>query len=85
MKHIKLETKNYTTGIKFILISAFLFSFCFLIESKNSISYPDQDKDTKWIPYTLPWDDMPIDLSYIYKNDIPYPVGYERVAGMGKN
>ena len=71
MKHIKLETKNYTTGIKFILISAFLFSFCFLIESKNSISYPDQDKDTKWIPYTLPWDDMPIDLSYIYKNDIP--------------
>ncbi|MCK9410667.1 MAG: hypothetical protein M0Q53_00105 [Prolixibacteraceae bacterium] len=25
----------------------------------------------KTIPYTLPWDDMPIDLSFIYKNEKP--------------
>lgn len=25
----------------------------------------------KTIPYTLPWDDMPIDLSFMYKNDKP--------------
>ncbi|MGI6574090.1 MAG: hypothetical protein ACOX19_12025 [Fermentimonas sp.] len=24
-----------------------------------------------WIPYTLPWDDMPLDLSFVYKNDKP--------------
>ena len=71
MKHIKLETKKYTAGIKFYLISMLLFSFCFLVESKNSILYPDQGKNSKWIPYTLPWDDMPLDLSFVYKNDMP--------------
>ncbi len=25
----------------------------------------------KWIPYTLPWDDMPVDLSCVYKADKP--------------
>jgi len=25
----------------------------------------------KWIPYTLPWDDMPIDLSSVYKDEKP--------------
>src|SRR5690554_746979 len=35
-------------------------------------SLQSQNNEVKrWIPYTLPWDDMPIDLSYIYKNDIP--------------
>ena len=35
-------------------------------------SLQSQNNEVKrWIPYTLPWDDMPLDLSFVYKNDIP--------------
>ncbi|MGI6574092.1 MAG: hypothetical protein ACOX19_12035 [Fermentimonas sp.] len=71
MKQIKLEMKQRVPRVKFCLVAIILFAFCFLIEGKSSTSYPDQDKGSKWIPYTLPWDDMPLDLSFIYKNDKP--------------
>ena len=71
MKQIKLEMKQRVPRVKFCLVAILLFAFCFLAEGKSSTSHPDQDKSSRWIPYTLPWDDMPLDLSFIYKNDKP--------------
>lgn len=62
---------KYTTFLKFYLALALLLSFSFSLKSENSVSYAEQDKNPKWIPYTLPWDDMPLDLSFIYENDKP--------------
>lgn len=53
------------------LMVLFLFShFC----NGNVLSSADSGQNgnmKKTIPYTLPWDDMPIDLSFMYKNDKP--------------
>lgn len=53
------------------LMVLFLFShFC----NGNILSSADSGQNggmKKTIPYTLPWDDMPIDLSFMYKNDKP--------------
>jgi len=38
--------------------------------SNNLITEKD-NLTRKTIPYTLPWDDMPIDLSFVYKNEKP--------------
>jgi hypothetical protein len=40
------------------------------------------DTVRKTIPYTLPWDDMPIDLSFVYKNEKPAGIhGFLKVEG----
>lgn len=53
------------------LMVLFLFShFC----NGNVLPPADSGQDggmKKTIPYTLPWDDMPIDLSFMYKNEKP--------------
>lgn len=53
------------------LMVLFLFShFC----NGNILPPADSGQNgnmKKTIPYTLPWDDMPIDLSFMYKNDKP--------------
>jgi len=58
----------------------FLFVFLLLLLSSSSTkeelrSLPEapvqEDKKPKTIPYTLPWDDMPIDLSFIYSKEKP--------------
>lgn len=53
------------------LMVLFLFShFC----NGNVLPPADSGQNggmKKTIPYTLPWDDMPIDLSFMYKNDKP--------------
>ena len=56
-----------------ILILALVFQ---LTSAGNSVNIdPDlpEQSDTirKTIPYTLPWDDMPIDLSFIYEKEKP--------------
>jgi hypothetical protein len=71
MRQIKQKTKKRVSNVKFCLVTMVLFSFCLLAEGKSPTSHPDQDKNSKWIPYTLPWNDMPLDLSFIYKNDKP--------------
>ncbi len=71
MRQIKQKTKKRVSNVKFCLVTMVLCAFCLLAEGKSSTSYPDQDKNSKWIPYTLPWNDMPLDLSFIYKNDKP--------------
>lgn len=53
------------------LMVLFLFShFC----NGNVLPPADSGQDggmKKTIPYTLPWDDMPVDLSFMYKNEKP--------------
>ena len=64
----------YCYRIKFCLSAIVLFLFCSLENGSSQIpsSDPGQDKNArKMIPYTLPWDDMPVDLSFVYKNDKP--------------
>ncbi len=47
----------------FILLISLLF-LPFSLQSQHAES-------KRWIPYTLPWDDMPLDLSFVYENDKP--------------
>jgi hypothetical protein len=37
----------------------------------NSDTTEQGDRIRKTIPYTLPWDDMPIDLSFVYEKEKP--------------
>lgn len=62
---------KYTTCLKFYLVFTLLLSISFSVESENSVLYSEQDNNPRWIPYTLPWDDMPLDLSFIYEDDKP--------------
>ena len=61
--------KNRLKRYKNLYIAAMvLFLFC----SSVPASDPEQVKNArKMIPYTLPWDDMPIDLSFVYSNEKP--------------
>ncbi len=52
---------KYTKCLKFYLVLVLILTLSFSVESKNP----------GWIPYTLPWDDMPLDLSFVYENDKP--------------
>ncbi|RIH64721.1 hypothetical protein D1164_13875 [Mariniphaga sediminis] len=67
-----LTTKNMVCAS---LLKACIFTLLFLffqIESISNILIPKQDNTpSKTIPYTLPWDDMPIDLSFIYEKEKP--------------
>ena len=49
------------------------FNSTLLLAIHLSISDLTEQGDTirKTIPYTLPWDDMPIDLSFIYEKEKP--------------
>ena len=65
--------KELKKKFKLILILALVFQ---LTSAGNSVNIdPDlhEQSDTirKTIPYTLPWDDMPIDLSFIYEKEKP--------------
>ncbi|RIH64723.1 hypothetical protein D1164_13885 [Mariniphaga sediminis] len=40
------------------------------LHSENNLN-EQGGPERKSVPYTLPWDDMPIDLSFIYKNEKP--------------
>jgi len=44
-----------------------------LVIIPETYGYCRSEPDTarKMIPYTLPWDDMPVDLSFIYKSEKP--------------
>jgi len=53
--------------IKFYLSVIVLFFFCI----SGTISSQTATNARKMIPYTLPWDDMPVDLSFVYKKDKP--------------
>lgn len=70
-RHSSKVSRSFT--LKACLITAFSLFFCAL--SQGNIPIPASDtlknKIRKTIPYTLPWDDMPIDLSFVYKNEKP--------------
>lgn len=54
MKKIKLKTTKRVPVVNFCLVPIVLFTFCLLAEGKSSTSHPDLDKNSQWIPYTLP-------------------------------
>jgi len=61
--------KGYSIIIFLMLISQ-LYAKCLTIDLCNEIAgQGDTLKNT--IPYTLPWDNMPVDLSFIYKEEKP--------------
>lgn len=67
---IKFYSKKKFFEIVILLLVLFINSGSDYQSRKN-----DKDKQINngrvYIPYTLPWDDMPIDLSFIYKKDKP--------------
>jgi len=61
--------------LKVLLITILLTSVHVSVKSNStyitSDSTEQENKVRKTIPYTLPWDDMPIDLSFVYKDEKP--------------
>jgi hypothetical protein len=61
---------------RFLIYVAFVFVFLPICTANNLSSQTPVNSDKgdtirKTIPYTLPWDDMPIDLSFVYEKDKP--------------
>ena len=64
-----LAEKTLGTGyLKICLISVIIIQ---MVGMKSILAADPENIPRKTIPYTLPWDDMPIDLSFIYKNEKP--------------
>jgi hypothetical protein len=55
--------------MRVIIFAILLILFQISAESQPILNNGDSLKKT--IPYTLPWDDMPVDLSFVYKNEKP--------------
>ena len=51
--------------------AAVTFIFLLLVFFTATAVIPPSDTARQTIPYTLPWDDMPIDLSFIYEDEKP--------------
>ncbi len=79
---IKILIKNNLSIMKTTLKISFLIRMCVIgmllvaiqLPCQSSKFFPQPDsglKGKKTIPYTLPWDDMPIDLSFVYANEKP--------------
>ena len=67
---ITLRARHYSASIflKFLLL-IFVFNLNFF--SATPLIAQEVDSQRKTIPYTLPWDDMPVDLSFIYADEKP--------------
>ncbi len=72
--------RHLTIKHRFIKMAVSLFCHLFLFAGLSADSYRINDGSTalspedtirKTIPYTLPWDDMPIDLSFVYSKEKP--------------
>ncbi|MFA7491235.1 MAG: cellulase family glycosylhydrolase [Mariniphaga sp.] len=72
LKKLKVTLNNnlIPTHIKvWVILVSFLFIQ--LPGMSNILSINQDNKPKKTIPYTLPWNDMPIDLSFVYAKDKP--------------
>lgn len=72
--------------LEIILIAVLLSGFHVAAKSDSGYiivdSIDQEDTVRKAIPYTLPWDDMPVDLSFIYKDEKPAGKhGFLKVSG----
>jgi hypothetical protein len=83
-----MKNKSFFKELKkkfaFIFILVLVFDLTSAGHSvNNDPDFPEQgDTIRKTIPYTLPWDDMPIDLSFIYEKEKPAGKhGFLKVAG----
>jgi len=63
---------NTKATLKFLLIFLVLILFCNCNSySESPVLSGQGDSIRKTIPYTLPWDDMPVDLSFVYAGEKP--------------
>ena len=74
------------TKLKLCLISILLTAFQISVKSNSPYFVSDTtelgDTIRKTIPYSLPWDDMPIDLSFVYEEEKPAGKhGFLKVSG----
>ncbi len=67
--NFKLKLKDF--GLSLAMLSIFLYGGDIIANDFVSRVDTAKQKDRVTIPYTLPWDDMPIDLSFVYKNEKP--------------
>jgi hypothetical protein len=54
-----------------IFFCLIFFSTLFFSVSATTVVSEGNDTIRKKIPYTLPWDDMPVDLSFVYRSEKP--------------
>ncbi|MDD4144569.1 MAG: hypothetical protein PHN68_08035 [Prolixibacteraceae bacterium] len=67
-------TKNSFCKLHFKIalpVLLFLFFLPVLFGQAGKITAQEGDNERKTIPYTLPWDDMPVDLSFVYESEKP--------------
>lgn len=65
---------NYYNLLRIYLVIILSIGYLIPIRSMPSVTKDTDSKEgteRKTIPYTLPWDDMPIDLSFIYEKEKP--------------
>jgi len=58
-------------SINKLLLSFILFSAAAISESATAWGIEVYDTLRRSIPYTLPWDDMPVDISFVFRNEKP--------------
>lgn len=73
MKYDFLKILNAGKGFSIMIFLFAAFQLTARGNSFNNNSDMSEPGDTirRTIPYTLPWDDMPIDLSFIYEKEKP--------------
>lgn len=64
------KNKSRSIYSKVYLLFCMVFFIQMAVLSNDNIS-EKSNSPKKTIPYTLPWGDMPIDLSFVYKNEKP--------------
>jgi len=75
VKRLEFSSRESPKISRFILLKVCLL-FVFITVFRVSVNsrpfyFIEGDTVRKYIPYTLPWDDMPIDLSFIYEDEKP--------------
>jgi len=67
------NSKSFSESLLRICLAIILISYISPAVSGQTVNLTDQpeNQERKTIPYTLPWDDMPIDLSFIYESEKP--------------
>ncbi len=72
MRRIINKIVKPSLKLKAWIIGVLLVAIQLPVQGNKLAPGPDSSLEgKKTLPYTLPWDDMPVDLSFIYKNEKP--------------